>query len=302
MGSKIEWTDETWNPVVGCTKVSPGCDNCYAERMANRVRGMMYVLSSDKSMETWAKYNEVLTLGGKWNGKIFCDKKALNIPLHWRKPRQIFVCSMSDLFNAPFEFIYRVFEIIYKCPQHTFQILTKRIGRFAEQFTSKQPLRKREYFLPGLLSLNEIPWPLPNLWLGVTAENQEWWDKRKEAFFSIPAAVHFVSNEPCLGEIRYTDEDLKRLDQIIVGGESGPGARYCPVENIRSVVKQCKDAGVPVFVKQIHMWQTFDGRYWENEEWAEINRYNCKYKRVLVKDIKRFPEDLRVRDYPESSD
>ena len=118
--SKIEWTNATWNPVVGCTKVSEGCKNCYAEKMAGRIATM--------SNKAAMKYAKVVTHKGKWSGEIYCDESVLDKPLHWRKPRMIFVCSMGDLFHkdVPFEFIDKVMAIISLCPQHTFQILTKR--------------------------------------------------------------------------------------------------------------------------------------------------------------------------------
>ncbi len=250
--SLIEWTDASWNPIAGCTKVSPGCDNCYAERMAYRLACMGQ-----------KKYQHVIsTDGGVWNHKIFCDEKSLDIPLHWKKSRMIFVCSMSDLFNAPFEFIEKVVAVIEECPQHTFQILTKR------------PEIMFEYF-SGIGKLYELSC-CSNLWLGVTAENQEWWNKRKEAFLSIPAAVHFVSNEPCLGEIRYTDDELRQLDQIIVGGESGPGARPMHPDWARSIRDQCQAAGVPFFFKQWGEWLSGADKYA-----LKINTYQNFYpKRV----------------------
>ncbi|KKN73191.1 hypothetical protein LCGC14_0403640 [marine sediment metagenome] len=324
--SKIEWTESTWNPVVGCTKVSPGCDNCYAERMANRVRGMMYFQSTDKSMATWEKYDEVLTMDGKWNGHVFCDESALEIPLHWRKPRMIFSDSMGDMFHksVPFEFIDKVMGIIVNCPQHTFQILTKRAKRMWEYFDGLfQDYRHSSgvFDLDAAGKITDIL-PLLNLWLGVTAENQEQADKRIPILLQIPAAVRFVSIEPMLGAVDLSlfgtvpkswgvgychIADL--LDWVIVGGESGPGARYCPVDNIRDVVKQCKAAGVPVFVKQMHLWKVRINKilgqkepkeniYFETIKDAKDWWSECKPKRVLIKDINQFPEDLRIRQYP----
>ena len=316
MASKIQWTDETWNPVVGCSKVSPGCDNCYAERMAFRLAHMGQ-----------AKYNRTVYMGGGgWNGKTFCDEKALEIPLHWRKPRQIFVCSMGDLFHksVPFEFIDKVMAIIALCPQHTFPVLTKRPERMLEYFTKEDEDGRtiEDHLDAGLMDggYTGMAWPLPNLWLGVTAENQEQADKRIPILLQIPAAIRFVSIEPMLGAVnlrsidtgnkwpfksetaklnaliggtysrresnpldtcsRFMDTDTPSLDWVIVGGESGPGARDCPVKNIRGIVNQCKPVGVPVFVKQIHRWVA-DGN-----------------KRILVKDIDYFPDDLQIREYP----
>jgi len=294
MSTKIQWTDATWSPVVGCTKVSTGCDNCYAEKMACRLASMACSAKktiaqiSNMSDSERAYINVVRmmhdparekTYFDGWNGKIALVESALNKPLHWKKPRMIFVNSMSDLFHpsVPFEFIDKVIDVFNKCPQHTGQLLTKRAERMKEYFCRGVKIDENnttEMFMRPNVAF------LQNLWLGVTAENQEWWDKRKKDFLSIPAVVHFVSNEPCLGGIVYTDEDLQQLDWVIVGAESGPKSRWCPVGDIRSIVGQCKDAGVPVFVKQIHIWDS------------------AKKKHKLIKDINQFPEDLRIREYP----
>ncbi len=268
MPTKILWTEETWNPVVGCSKVSPGCDNCYAERMAGRLACMgqikyMGVVLPKVGTGT-IKYNKPAKYLQKWNGKTHCDEKALEIPLHWRKPRQIFVCSMGDLFHesVPFEFISRAMDTILECPQHTFQILTKR------------PERMRDYFLDADLNGD---WTMieDNVWLGVTAENQEMADKRIPILLQIPAAVRFVSIEPMLGAVKFSRlhqfcpthdfpggfccskcKDLKGVDWVIVGGESGPGARFCEQSWPIDIVEQCRDANVPCFVKQVHDQKT----------------------------------------------
>ena len=241
--SKISWTESTWNPVVGCTKVSPGCDNCYAERMANRLammktRGLANQKMLDKygSVVNWFAEDTMRARG--WNGKTFCDEKALEKPLHWKNPRKIFVSSMGDLFHesVPFEYLNKMFAVMAMCPQQTFQVLTKRPERMRE-------ISKKWWSREGWASYK-------NLWFGITAENQEWWNKRKEVFFSIPAAVHFVSNEPMLSAIRYTDDELRQLSWIIVGGESGPGARPMHPDWARGVRDQCEAAGVPFFFKQ----------------------------------------------------
>ena len=290
--TKIAWTDKSWNPVVGCSKVSAGCDNCYAEKMAHRVRGMMYVQSSDKSLETWEKYDEVLTMNGKWNGHTYCDESALDKPLHWKTPCRIFVCSMGDLFHesVPFEFIDKVMKIIDHTHRHIFQVLTKRPERMKKYMLGKVQARK---IVKGIAShtagCKTAPdFPPNNLWLGVTAENQEMADKRIPILLQIPAAVRFVSIEPMLGEVnlgnicstRNGDSDLgwggkkggypylncltgreysvlvgqesdNKLDWVIVGAESGPKRRYCKHQWALSIVKQCKAAGVPCFVKQL---------------------------------------------------
>ncbi len=258
--SKIEWTDKTWNPVVGCTKVSPGCEHCYAERMAYRLACM------DKKLYTTGV---VRGIDGRaeWTGQIgIAPEKIWTQPLHWRKPRRIFVCSMGDLFheNVPQEAIFRVFATAWENPRHTFQILTKRPKRMRVMVSLMAATRS----YPG-------QWPIPNVWLGVTAENQEAADKRIPLLLNTPAAVRFVSCEPLLGpidlngtpagqalgpcdECGHTDENpscescdgTPSLDWIIAGGETGPGARPMHPDWIRSIRDQCKDARVPFLFKQ----------------------------------------------------
>lgn len=254
--TKIEWTEETWNPIIGCSKVSPGCDHCYAERMANRLVGM--------GQES---YNNVMEArigqAPRWNGKTHLVESALDKPLHWKKPRTIFVCSMGDLFHESvmWSWIDQVMEVIEKCPQHTFMVLTKRpeiMQAFFEQAN-----------YPDILS---------NLWLGVTAENQEMADKRIPVLLQVPAAKRFVSVEPMLGPVNLsyletkggdhidalngmeyftvdhtTRQDhriINKLDWVICGGESGPGARPMHADWARSLRDQCQEAEVPFFFKQ----------------------------------------------------
>ena len=208
--SKIEWTEMTWNPVTGCTKVSPGCKHCYAERFAKRLQAM--------GMARYANGFE-LTL----------HDDALELPLRWRMPRVVFVNSMSDLFHedVPVEFIQRVFEVMERCPQHVFQVLTKRSER--------------------LLKLREsLPWPA-NVWMGVSVESPDYtW--RINDLRETPAAVRFLSLEPLLSPI--ADLQLERIHWVIVGGESGPGARPMRVEWVRELRDQCQAEGVDFFFKQ----------------------------------------------------
>ena len=208
--SSIEWTEMTWNPVTGCTKVSPGCKHCYAERFAKRLQAM--------GMERYANGFE-LTL----------HDDALELPLRWRMPRVVFVNSMSDLFHedVPVEFIQRVFEVMERCPQHVFQVLTKRSER--------------------LLKLREsLPWPA-NVWMGVSVESPDYtW--RINDLRETPAAVRFLSLEPLLSPI--ADLQLERIHWVIVGGESGPGARPMRVEWVRELRDQCQAEGVDFFFKQ----------------------------------------------------
>ena len=249
MGTKIPWTDETWNPVVGCTKISAGCKNCYAEKMAIRLNG---IFAAKGDADNWAKMTNILKWdysqpdiyefgrATSWNGQVELFHSRLDIPLHWRKPRRIFVCSMGDLFHesVPFEFVDKVMLIINKCCPHTFQILTKRPDRMLEYITQKMVVCVAKEM------------PIPNLWLGVTVENPDYlW--RAEMLSQIPAAVRFISFEPLLAPIENIpltscreddtglDEFGQHIDWVIVGGESGPGARPMHPDWVRSIRDQC---------------------------------------------------------------
>ena len=234
MPTKIEWTDETWNPITGCKKVSDGCKNCYAERMAKRLAGRYGYPADDPFKPT-----------------LHEDK--LDVPLKWKKPRRIFVCSMGDLFHEDVhrETILRVWKTMAESPQHTFQVLTKRPERMMYIL--------EQWMHPALrLSLVDHTWPLPNVWLGVTAENQETADQRIPILLNTPAAVRFVSCEPLLGPVDLhpgwllpISPTTSKLNQVIVGGESGPGARPMNPDWARSIRDQCKAAGVPFFMKQM---------------------------------------------------
>jgi protein gp37 len=208
--SKIEWTEATWNPVTGCSKVSAGCKNCYAERLAARLQAM----------------------GNAWyrNGfRVTLHPDLLDLPRRWREPRLIFVNSMSDLFHeqVPKEFIQRVFATMRDCPQHTFQILTKRSARLRA--------------LAG-----DLDWPA-NIWMGVSVEDARV-VQRIADLQAVPAAVRFLSCEPLIGPL--DDLPLDGIHWVIVGGESGPGARPMRIEWIRSILRQCRKAKVPFFFKQ----------------------------------------------------
>jgi len=277
MTSKIEWTDETWNPVIGCSHISAGCENCYAEKMAIRLM----------NMECRGYINkDVVRNSTGWTGKTAFVESALHKPLHWRKPRRIFVCSMGDLFHdsVPFEWVDQVLAIAWQCPQHTFQILTKRPKRMAQYF-SPENLRYSARKIADLLPPGtfgtfdcDMNWPMENLWLGVTAENQKTADYRIPELLLIPAAVRFVSVEPMLGpvDLRRLDYDkgvigidslagtcgvyqldnaeCPRLDWVICGGESGPGARPMDPDWVRSLRDQCGEAETPFFFKQWGHW------------------------------------------------
>jgi len=208
--SKIEWTESTWNPVTGCTKISSGCLNCYAERMAKRLRAM--------GQPNYANGFEV-TL----------HPHVLEYPLNLKKSQVIFVNSMSDLFHedVSLDFIRRIFDVMYRANWHTFQILTKRADRLAE--------------LAPLLN-----WP-DNVWMGVTVENADC-EFRIDSLRDVPSAVRFLSMEPLLSAVE--NMNLEDIDWVIVGGESGPGSRPIEKKWVLNILKQCCDANVPFFFKQ----------------------------------------------------
>lgn len=208
--TKIEWTDATWNPVTGCSKISAGCLNCYAERMAMRLQAMGQ-----------PNYRNCF--------EVTCHDHMLDYPLHWKKPRNIFVNSMSDLFHEEISevFILRVFEVMQKATWHKFQVLTKRSER----------MEALSRFLP---------WP-ENVWLGVTVENNDC-QNRIDALKKTPASVKFISMEPLLSSV--PKMDLNGLNWIIVGGESGPGARPMKQEWVEDIRDQCHRHRIPFFFKQ----------------------------------------------------
>lgn len=347
-GSKIEWTDKTWNPTRGCEPVSPGCLNCYAMRQAARFNG------------PGQPYEGLVTIRdgkARWTGAFRFVPEMLAKPLTWRKPRRIFVNSMSDLFGEGVtnEEIAAVFGVMAACPQHTFQVLTKRPKRMLEWFAwadfhphgdgsgtgcgpfsaLAKALCEHPGPLPGLdyddegIALGQAldrPWPLPNVWLGVSVENQETADERVPLLLECPAAVRWVSAEPLLERVQFmslpanlrnidggllvsdyfsvltgvgedcnaeeTDNRFPHLDWVVVGGESGPGARATNVEHVRSVVEQCQAARVPCFTKQL-------GAY----PYADKGGRDCPVQ-IAISDRKGgkpndWPEDLRVREWPE---
>ena len=208
--STIEWTEATWNPVTGCSKVSTGCKHCYAERLARRLQAMGSV-----------RYRNGFT--------VTLHPAVLDLPKRWRQPRMVFVNSMSDLFHesVPLEFIQRVFATMRACPQHTFQVLTKRSAR----------LRDLAQYLD---------WA-PNIWMGVSVENRRV-IHRIHDLQAVPAHVRFLSCEPLLGPL--DDLPLDGIHWVIVGGESGPGARPMQAAWVRAIRDQCRRAHVPFFFKQ----------------------------------------------------
>ena len=391
----IAWTETTWNPVVGCTKVSEGCRNCYAMRMAQRVASAADGRETYALTERQEAYRSVVKRdeGGlplpQWNNTVICIESALSEPLRWREPRMCFVNSMSDLFHpeVPVEFIDRVFAVMALTPHITYQVLTKRPERAADYLLGirdddvsgadgtagpcgmqrlgdaagmmldgdwiwNEGKRHRgaiERFIyaaydapyemededEGVYYPQGVPWPLPNLWLGTSIEDQPTADARMPHLLRCPAAVRFVSAEPLLGGLNFGEiylgaehyQPLKGLRQnvfsdpslvrhprvhwVIAGGESGPGARPCDVAWLRSLRDQCREVGVPFFCKQVGacVEMTFD-------EWNDLtdggasgserftllfdgcDRGYWKPNDRAGADPAEWPEDLRVREWP----
>jgi protein gp37 len=231
--STIEWTEATWNPVTGCDKVSPGCKHCYAERMALRLQAMGQ-----------PRYSSGF--------QVRLHPDLVDLPRTWRAPRLIFVNSMSDLFHeaVPYDFIRRVFETMTACPQHTFQILTKRSRRLTQL-------------------ADFLPWPA-NIWIGVSVESERYvW--RAYDLITVPACIRFVSAEPLLGPVMTLP--LDKIDWVIAGGESGPGCRPMQAEWVRSLRDQCLQRGVPFFFKQWGgVWKKRNGRVLDGRPWEQMPR------------------------------
>jgi protein gp37 len=274
--SKIQWLQnpdgsegKVWNPVTGCERVSPGCDNCYAIRESNlhrhmeKFKGLTAEYSiQDKEkrlpMDKWQKRID-------WTGVVRCHERLIGLPLTWRKPQRVFANSMSDLFHpdVPVEFIFKVFKTMLDADRHTYLILTKQAKRMSE-VVPEVYARLNEWlseFVPELKG--KQPHPLHNVQLIVSCENQEMLDLRVPYLLRTPAAVRGVSLEPMLGPINFkgamwhpTDiwHGLKHLNWVICGGESGPGARPMHPNWVRSVRNQCVEAGVPFFFKQWGEW------------------------------------------------
>ncbi|MFA5186376.1 MAG: phage Gp37/Gp68 family protein [Patescibacteria group bacterium] len=262
--SKIEWTDATWNPVRGCAMVSAGCEHCYAMRQAHRFSGK------------GQPYEGLTRLDMRWVGRARFVPEMLPVPMRWESPRRIFVNSMSDLFHGDItnRQISAVFAVMAACPQHTFIVLTKRpngMNRWYELhpfggYASKAVLDYRKEFTDRQLDrLTHVgSWPLPNVWLGVSCEDQSMLAKRVLPLLQTPAAIRWVSLEPLLAPIRFIANrfdplvgmDIERpnirskIDWVVVGAESGPGARPMNEDWVRSIRDECKEVGTPFFYKQ----------------------------------------------------
>ena len=311
----IAWTDATWNPVTGCSKVSQGCKHCYAERDWGR-------LSANPKATNY--YGRAFT-------DVACHEDRLDQPLRWKKPRMIFVNSMSDLFHedVPDAFINKVFAVMALAKQHTFQVLTKRPERMLRWFDPG--FDNREHAVGQ--AMREIAaarggddaglpeWPLPNVWLGVSVEDQATADERIPLLLRAPAAVRWISAEPILGRIDLEhvqlDEDTyynaltgdtlmlshtiipmeNTLNWVVLGGESGNSARVLDALHLRSLLMQCQKAGTPVFVKQLgYRFMDLDRVvYGAGVPTTDIAR---QLRNRAGADMDEWPEDLRVREWP----
>lgn len=252
--SKIAWTDATWNPVTGCSKISAGCTHCYAERTDKRLRG-----AAGQAWREWSASN------AEYNVRLHPER--FDQPLRWKKPRMIFVNSMSDLFHPQVSdwVIYRLFEVMRDAPHHTFQILTKRPERARKFFERNWALTQT----PGIsFGGGFIGLPLPNVWIGVSVEHQQVVERRLQSLMWIPAAVRFVSCEPLLSAVElmpyldgsWADPVSKfNLDWVIAGGESGPNARPMRPYWARSLRDDCLKSQVPFFFKQWGRWMPMPG-------------------------------------------
>jgi protein gp37 len=267
--TRIEWTERTWNPTTGCDQVSPGCDHCYALTMSARLKAMG---SKDYQMD-----GDPRTSGPGFGLALHEDR--LGQPFTWKKPAVVFVNSMSDLFHdrVPLAFLRDVFEVMERTPRHTYQILTKRSTRL-------------------LRVAPQLPWP-PNVWMGVSVEDQAR-AYRATRLLMVPAAVRFLSVEPLLGPVDLTSvqakdilpvlvnvlrgSDAHRINWVIAGGESGPGARPCETDWLRSLRDQCQAEGVPYFLKQVGS--------------RLARELGCSDKKGGKWDA--WPADLRVREMP----
>ena len=277
--TKIEWTDATWNPIRGCSPISPGCKNCYAARNARRFSG------PGAPFEGLVRINATGEPTGEWNGQVRFVEKHLLDPLKWKAPRRIFVNSVSDLFhdNVTDEQRDRIFAVIFAANRHTFQVLTKRPKRMYEYFSPDNPRYTARKIVDAAHAMGimgdsslgvfdcDLHFPLMNVWLGTSAEDQQRADARIPWLLKTPTALRFVSCEPLLGPITLPYGSLnvgpgsslhreqqgwcdRGLDWVICGGESGPGARPMHPEWARSLRDQCQAAAVPFFFKQWGEW------------------------------------------------
>jgi protein gp37 len=324
--TSIEWTDTTWNPVRGCSVVSPGCSHCYAMKQAHR-------------FPAYAGLTKLTNGGPVWTGEVRLVPELLDQPLRWRRSRRVFVNSMSDLFHDGVSdwYIDRVFAVMALASRHTFQVLTKRPERM-HSYTSgaaervRDAMRETAHHIEATWSKSELltcyaapmaehdareTWPLRNVHLGVSVEDQARADERIPVLLDTPAAVRFISAEPLLSGLdlrgliqrrcvapshpfpfscRETSHDLRGIDWVIIGGESGPKARPFQIEWARSILAQCRAAQVPVFLKQLGARPHYVEQHVEKLRGA---LRPMKLRDRKGGDMSEWPEDLRVREMPQ---
>lgn len=311
----IAWTDETWNPVRGCSRVSKGCEHCYAETVARRFSG------PGQPYQGLVRLDADGRAKAQWNGTVRFVEEHLGDPLRWTRPRKVFVNSMSDLFHESlaFEAIAAIFGVMAAAPRHTFQVLTKRPKRARAFFAwvASSPLGvaacadAASRRVPERMFPIAPPWPLPNVWLGVSVEDQASADERITELLACPAAVRWVSYEPALGPVDFGLLGTlpasmtggayvlaaERLHWIVVGGESGPGARPFDLAWARSVIAQCREAGAAAFIKQLGAapWQHIapSGAPDDGGDFVPVTLRDRKGG-----DVSEWPEDVRVREWP----
>jgi protein gp37 len=327
--SAIEWTDATWNPLRGCSRVSAGCQHCYAERVAARFSG------------PGMPYEGLIHTSTKgWNGKVQLVPEVLGQPWHWVKPRRIFVNSMSDLFHesVPFEYIAAVFWVMSHTTRHTYQVLTKRPARMLEFFRWVADYEDGNFQDDrigdvasknfAIQALGWTPahggrggydncgpgWPYKNVWLGVSVENQETADERIPLLLQCPAAVRWLSCEPLLGHVDLCEmfgmwwnqrlaswevTESRPIDWLVAGGESGPAARPMRPDWARSLRDQCASAGVPFFFKQWGEWAPAEDIASELQEHYDVlGRTDGKSVRIGKKAAGRLLDGVEHNAYP----
>lgn len=360
--SQIQWTDATWNPITGCSKVSPGCAHCYAEQVAARFWKTQYplvpcALDDHRAQETPIRIETLRRLGQpgcRWREftDVQCHEDRLDQPLSWKRPRKVFVNSMSDLFHeaVPDEFVDRMFAVMALAPQHTFQVLTKRAERMRQYFAAEwhrrvarllmdqphrisrdQEMQRLQGWSFGSLTCGDHDRRfLPNVWLGVSVENQHFADERIPLLLQTPAAVRFISAEPLLGAIsierwleseatdgweRQAGENARStagfakpsgvasvgppsLDWIIVGGESGRDARPCDRRWLYSILDQCKAAATACFIKQLGANSIIDGI---TRTAVSGRDWRLELRDSHGGDPAEWPSGLCVRDFPKAA-
>jgi len=313
--TSIEWTDASWNPIVGCTEVSPGCANCYAARLASTR------LKNSPAYKGLALHADMMDDPTKprWNGVVRFLPERLEEPLHWRKPKKIFVCDMGDLFHESVndEMLCKVWSMMNRNTHHTFQVLTKR-PKLMQRFLSRGKNWEGWITLDGgvpagyggnarIIGSNDR-WPLPNVWLGVSVENQHFADERIPLLLATPAAVRWISAEPLLGRVdiakwlphgwRY-----EGLNWVVCGGESGPNARPMHPDRARALRDQCVAAGVPFFFKQWGEWLPFEQPTEANllrisKNVRENNIGDQRFQRIDKKKAGRLLDGREWNEYP----